>query len=54
MGDAMQLMTAEATEPPDGGATDDELVSLASRGDRAAFEACCGGITTSCTAWRGA
>ena len=39
MGDAIQLMTAEVTEPPDGGVTDDELVSLATQGNRAAFEA---------------
>ena len=39
MGGAIQLMTAEATEPPDGGATDDDLVSLAAQGNRAAFEA---------------
>ncbi|AHY49715.1 hypothetical protein BJS_02554 [Bradyrhizobium japonicum SEMIA 5079] len=32
-------MTAEATEPPDGSATDDDLVSLATQGNRAAFEA---------------
>jgi RNA polymerase sigma factor (sigma-70 family) len=32
-------MTAEVTEPPDGGATDDDLVSLATQGNRAAFEA---------------
>ena len=36
---AIQLMTAEVTEPPDGGATDDDLVSLATQGNRAAFEA---------------
>jgi RNA polymerase sigma factor (sigma-70 family) len=39
MGGAIQLMTAEVTEPPDGGATDDDLVSLATHGNRAAFEA---------------
>jgi RNA polymerase sigma factor (sigma-70 family) len=39
MGGAIQLMTAEVTEPPDGGATDDDLVSLATQGNRAAFEA---------------
>ena len=38
MGGAIQLMTAEVTEPPDGGATDDDLVSLATQGNRAAFE----------------
>jgi RNA polymerase sigma-70 factor (ECF subfamily) len=32
-------MTAEATEPPDGDAGDDDLVSQAARGNRAAFEA---------------
>jgi len=36
---AVQLMTPEATESPDGGATDDDLASLATQGDRAAFEA---------------
>ena len=36
---AIQLMTAEVTEPPDGSATDDDLVGLAAQGDRAAFEA---------------
>ena len=39
MGGAIQLVTAEVTEPPDGGATDDDLVSLATQGNRAAFEA---------------
>ena len=39
MGGAIQLMSAEATEPPDDGATDDDLVSLAIQGNRAAFEA---------------
>ena len=39
MGGAIQLMTAEVTEPPDGGGTDDDLVSLATQGNRAAFEA---------------
>ncbi|APG11106.1 RNA polymerase sigma-70 factor (ECF subfamily) [Bradyrhizobium elkanii] len=39
MGGAIQLMTAEVTEPPDGGATDDDLVSLATQGNHAAFEA---------------
>jgi RNA polymerase sigma-70 factor (ECF subfamily) len=39
MGGAIQLLTAEVTEPPDGGATDDDLVSLATQGNRAAFEA---------------
>ena len=39
MGGAIQFMTAEVTEPPDGGATDDDLVSLATQGNRAAFEA---------------
>ncbi|WFU19724.1 sigma-70 family RNA polymerase sigma factor [Bradyrhizobium sp. CB3481] len=39
MGRAIQLMSAEATEPPDDGATDDDLVSLAIQGNRAAFEA---------------
>lgn len=39
MGGAIQLMTAEVTEPPDGGATDDDLVALATQGNRAAFEA---------------
>lgn len=39
MGGAIQLMTAEVTEPPDGDAGDDELVSLATQGNRAAFEA---------------
>jgi RNA polymerase sigma-70 factor, ECF subfamily len=38
MGGAVQLTTAEATEPPDGGARDDDLVSLAAQGDRVAFE----------------
>jgi len=38
MGGVIQLMTAE-TGPPEGGAGDDELVSLAGKGDRAAFEA---------------
>jgi RNA polymerase sigma factor (sigma-70 family) len=36
---AVQLMTAEATESPDGGATDDDLARLATQGDRSAFEA---------------
>ena len=39
MGGAIQLVTAEVTEPPDGGVTDDDLVSLATQGNRAAFEA---------------
>ncbi|MGY3691786.1 RNA polymerase sigma factor (sigma-70 family) [Bradyrhizobium sp. USDA 3240] len=39
MGDVVQLMTAEVTEPLDGGATDEDLVSLAAQGNRAAFEA---------------
>jgi RNA polymerase sigma-70 factor (ECF subfamily) len=39
MGGAIQRMTAEVTEPPDGGATYDDLVSLAKQGSRAAFEA---------------
>lgn len=39
MGGAIQFMTAEVTEPPDGGAADDDLVSLAKQGNRAAFEA---------------
>jgi RNA polymerase sigma factor (sigma-70 family) len=39
MGGAIQLVTAGVTEPPDGGATDDDLVALAARGNRAAFEA---------------
>ena len=39
MGGAIQLVTAEVTEPPDGGAADDDLVSLATQGNRAAFEA---------------
>ena len=39
MGGVIQLMTAEVTGPPDGGATDDDLVSLATQGNRAAFEA---------------
>jgi RNA polymerase sigma-70 factor (ECF subfamily) len=39
MGGAIQRITAEVTEPPDGGATDDDLVSLAKQGNRAAFEA---------------
>ena len=39
MGGAIQRMTAEAIVPPDGGATDDDLVGLAAQGDRAAFEA---------------
>ena len=38
MGGAIQLVTAE-TGPPDGGAGDDDLVSLARQGDRVAFEA---------------
>ena len=36
---AIQSMTADVTELPDGGATDDDLVSLATQGNRAAFEA---------------
>src|SRR3954451_22268982 len=39
MGGVIQLMTAAVTEPPDGGAGDDDLVSLATQGNRAAFEA---------------
>jgi RNA polymerase sigma factor (sigma-70 family) len=39
MGGVIQLMTAEVTGPPDGSATDDDLVSLATQGNRAAFEA---------------
>ena len=39
MGGAIQLMTAEVTGPPDGGAGDDDLIGLARQGDRAAFEA---------------
>jgi len=39
MGGAIQLVTAVVTEPPDGGAADDDLVSLATQGNRAAFEA---------------
>jgi RNA polymerase sigma-70 factor (ECF subfamily) len=39
MGSAIPLMTAEVTVPPDGDATDDDLVSLAMQGNRAAFEA---------------
>ncbi|MBB4360257.1 RNA polymerase sigma-70 factor (ECF subfamily) [Bradyrhizobium sp. CIR18] len=39
MGGVVQLVTAEVTEPLDGGATDDDLVSLATQGNRAAFEA---------------
>lgn len=39
MGSAIQLMTAEVTEPPDGDATDDDLISLAMQGNRVAFEA---------------
>src|SRR4051812_43094759 len=39
MGGAIQLLSAAATEPPDGGATDDGLAALAAQGDRAAFEA---------------
>src|SRR3954471_18525244 len=39
MGGVIQLMTAEVTKSPDGGVTDDDLVSLATRGDRSAFEA---------------
>ncbi|MHB0773476.1 RNA polymerase sigma factor [Bradyrhizobium sp. 5.13L] len=38
MGGTIQLTTAEVTEPPDG-AADDDLVSLATQGNRAAFEA---------------
>ena len=39
MGGAIQSMAAEVTEPLDGDATDDDLVSLATQGNRAAFEA---------------
>jgi len=39
MGGPIQLMTAEVTGPPDGRATDDDLVSRATQGNRAAFEA---------------
>ena len=39
MGGVIQLMTAEVTGPPDGDTTDDDLVSLATQGNRAAFEA---------------
>ena len=39
MGGAIQPMAAEVTEPLDGDATDDDLVSLATQGNRAAFEA---------------
>ena len=39
MGGAIQSMAGEVTEPPDGDATDDDLVSLATQGNRAAFEA---------------
>ena len=39
MGGVIQLMTAEVTGPPDGSATDDDLVGLATQGNRAAFEA---------------
>ena len=39
MGGAIPLMSAEVTEPPDGDATDDDLVSLVIQGNRAAFEA---------------
>jgi RNA polymerase sigma-70 factor (ECF subfamily) len=39
MGGVIQLVTAEVAEPPGGGATDDDLVSLATQGNRAAFEA---------------
>jgi RNA polymerase sigma-70 factor (ECF subfamily) len=39
MGSVIQLVTAEVAEPPGGGATDDDLVSLATQGNRAAFEA---------------
>ena len=39
MGGVIQRVTAEVTEPPGGGATDDDLVSLATQGNRAAFEA---------------
>ena len=39
MGGAIQVVTAEVTGPPDGGAGDDDLVSLAAQGNRAAFEA---------------
>ena len=37
MGGVIQLMTAEVTGPPDSGAADDDLVSLATQGNRAAF-----------------
>ena len=39
MGNAVQLVTAEASGPVESGVTDNELVDRASRGDRAAFEA---------------
>src|SRR3954468_15812497 len=39
MGGAIQLVTAEVSEAPDGGASDDDLVRLATQGNRAAFEA---------------
>ena len=39
MGGAIQSIAAEVTEPLDGDATDDDLVSLATQGNRAAFEA---------------
>lgn len=39
MGGVIQSLAAEVTGPPDGDATDDVLVSLAMRGNRAAFEA---------------
>jgi len=39
MGGAIQLLSAVAPEPSDGGALDDDLVGLAAQGDRAAFEA---------------
>lgn len=38
MGSAIPVMTAEVTEPPDGDTRDDDLVSLATQGNRAAFE----------------
>lgn len=39
MGNAVQLVTAEAPGPVESGVTDNDLVDRASRGDRAAFEA---------------
>ena len=54
MGGAIQLVTAEVTEPPDGGVTDDDLVSLATQGPVPHSKPCCGVTTTSCTALRGA